>query len=688
MVFFLILLTFVVVPALVGQFFDSAAGWCLCAVFIVAAFIASNTNDSAWTIFLLYFLVLTPFLLSSSLRQRFLSAKAAASKAYVENSEALSRHQVCDLCKENLPRKAFDTTDGNTHLACRQCWPYVAGGLLTAAHLELIRSFADQPADPEPETTTKHHSPAVTLADKHFYVIGKSGSGKTTLLKRMAFHDLTTGAGFAFIDPHGDAVADLLEHVPDSRLDDLIYFDPTSADCPSFNLLALPYRPDKLVVDLVSLFKLFFGASWGQQLEMLLTNGLTTLIADREHEPHSLADLRQLLRDEDYRETITARISDSELRDWWQLEYPTLAKTAANPVLNRLNAFMPPLSPLARLFAQRENDLDFTAILNQKKILLANLSKGELGNEPSRLLGGMLAASIAQAALARSATPEAQRVPFHLYADEFQTYVVESFEMILSEARKYRLTLALANQTLAQLPTTLKAAVFGNIGGLVAFCVAADDATQLKKEMRSSITVQADGTPFDRAGRHAAAKRALTEVARELLTQIRFFPLEPGAPPTLPHTRDTVCVSRATKPGSEFNATFKSTKQVIWDLENCRDGYLFYRLPDLKEVEYPSVHDFLTLRPLHAFARVGGADQVSDLRVDFLPSVSAERAAFVRAHLHKKKTHTPPPPPDEEESVIFDHLGRRYKKKASPDPPPRDEKKKTDDPESEDDRFC
>lgn len=585
-------------------------------------------------------------------------------KAGMAVAKVTDHYRECPQCFGTLPRSAFTFMDGwdsvDDARICATCYKYRRA--LTDHELKVLRFFAEDIGTGYSESGTSDAappSPLEKIGDSHFYVIGKSGTGKTTYLKALAKADLDAGDGFAFIDPHGDAVTELLAHVPPHRFDDLIYFDPTSVDCPSFNLLALPYRPDKLVADLVSLFKLFFGSSWGQQLEMILQNALATLVADREHEPHTLADLRRLLVDEDYRDAVTGRLTRDELSQWWRLEYPALAKTAANPVLNRLNAFMPPLSPLARLFAQRENALDFTAILNKKQVLLVNLSKGELGNEPSRLLGGMITASIAQAALARSPTPEAQRIPFHLIADEFQSYVVESFELILSEARKYRLTMALANQTLAQLPPALRAAIFGNVGALVAFSVAADDATQLKKEMRSTITVHSDGTPYDATSAYATTIRALVAAARSVLAAVHLYPPTRAAPATVSRVPDTVSVTRDWLKAFESGSENKSIASVLSTLARVfAEGRISPRRPsDLKEVEYPRVDDFLTLRPLRAIARVGGADQVSKLYVNFLPATTAEERDAVLAHLRKKARptilgadgHPMQPPPQEQE---------------------------------------
>jgi hypothetical protein len=319
--------------------------------------------------------------------------------------------------------------------------------------------------------------------NRHLYLLGKTRTGKTTLLQSLAVQDFYLGHGVGYIDPHGDAIDELLTHIPEHRLEDVIYFDPTSSTCPAFNLLALPFPPHKLAADVLSAFKMFFGDSWGPQLEMILSNSLTTLLADSE--PHSLADLRRLLVAADYRDAITHRTPSDLLRDFWAREFPALAKTAVNPVLNKLNAFLTPLSPLERIFSQRENALDFSAVMNGRKILLVKLAKGELGEGPAQFLGGLIVTAVSQAALARATQRE--RPDFFLFVDEFQNYTVASFETILTEAAKYRLNLTLANQNLTQLPSSLRSSILGNVGTLVVFQCSSDDAGVMAREMRGSL---------------------------------------------------------------------------------------------------------------------------------------------------------------------------------------------------------
>lgn len=323
-----------------------------------------------------------------------------------------------------------------------------------------------------------------SLRNRHLYLLGKTRTGKTTLLKRLVIQDMEKGHGVAYIDPHGDAAQELLGNVPQSRINDVIYFDPTSRHSPNFNPLQLPYPPPKLTEDMISVFKMFFSDSWGFRLEHLLRYGLLTLLADSE--PHTLRDLRSLYLSPNTRQNIIKNLTNESLLEFWEQEYPTIPQTAAHPIINKLSAFLAPMSDLERIFSTPQNDLDFSAILNQQKILIVNLAKGTLGDEPSRLLGGCITTGIQQAALARALLPPEERKDFYFYVDEFQNFTVASFETILSESAKYRLNLTLANQNLGQLSSSLQRAIFGNIATLVSFQISSDDAPYLRKEMHRS----------------------------------------------------------------------------------------------------------------------------------------------------------------------------------------------------------
>ena len=240
------------------------------------------------------------------------------------------------------------------------------------------------------------------LRARHVYIIGKSGMGKTSLMTSIISQDMHRGHGLAFLDVHQDGAYDVLGLVPKHRMKDVVLFDPTLPIKPAFNILRLPYPPHKLVDDIVSVMRMFFG-SWGDRMNALIRHGLLTLIAD--DEPRTLRDLRDFFRNPAFRDPIIARIKNQSLREFWDLEFARMPKDAPAPVLTRLSEFLTPGSPLEELFSQPENDLDFTHIMDTGKILIVNLATGLLGESESNLLGGLITAGIQQAALARAATP-------------------------------------------------------------------------------------------------------------------------------------------------------------------------------------------------------------------------------------------------------------------------------------------
>lgn len=376
----------------------------------------------------------------------------------------------------------LERADTSSALAGRQKW----------AAEEMDRAI-QAAKEPEPDLaiadgillgTSENSAPVLlpqTLRNRHVYVLGKTRTGKTTLLLNLMKRDIREGRSLCFIDPHGDAANELLAHIPAARHADTLYFDPSRPDAPAFNPFRLRYQPAKLTEDILSVFKMFFGDSWGPRMEHILRYAVLALLSDSE--PHCLSDLRPLLAKSDYRTALARRLAHPQLREFWQTEFARVPSNATQPIINKLSAFLAPLSDLERVFSEIHNDIDFTEVLDGK-ILIVNLAKGKIGEEPSRLLGGLFAACLQQAALARANVPEADRTAFYFFVDEFQNYTVTSFESILAESGKYMVNLTLANQNLGQLPSSMKAAIFGNVATLVAFQVSAEDAPVLAREMR------------------------------------------------------------------------------------------------------------------------------------------------------------------------------------------------------------
>jgi hypothetical protein len=328
---------------------------------------------------------------------------------------------------------------------------------------------------------------------RHLAVIGKTGMGKTTLLRQLIASDITAGRGLALIDPHGDLAQAILAAVPPHRTNDVVLFDAGDRDFPlAFNPLACPNSAQRPLVasGVVSAFKKLYGDSWGPRLEHILRNALLALL---EVPGTSLLSLQRLLVDTSYQKMLTGRISDPIVRAFWDSEFahwkPQYRAEAIAPIQNKVGQFLS--HPILRaIVGQSRRGLDLRRVLDDGLVLVANLSKGTIGEDGSSLLGSLLVTGIQLAAMSRADTPEHQRRDFSLYVDEFQNFATESFATVLSEARKYRLSLTIANQYLAQMDEATAAAVFGNVGSLLVFQVGASDAEALADQLGGGVTPQ------------------------------------------------------------------------------------------------------------------------------------------------------------------------------------------------------
>jgi hypothetical protein len=320
---------------------------------------------------------------------------------------------------------------------------------------------------------------------RHLWTIGKTGTGKSTLIANMAIDDLKKGRGLAVIDPHGDLCEIILDYVPKSRINDVVYFNPADKDYPIvINPLEVTNKEEaELVVSgIVSIFNKIFGFSWGPRLEYILRNSLMTLA---EVPNSTLKDVPSLLTNAKFREQAVGQIKDAVLKDYWFNEFnkmtERLQQEAISPILNKVGQFV--TSPLIRsVIGSPKSSIQLDDVMNDGKILLANLSQGRLGEDNAALLGAMLITKLQLAAMHRVDTPEEQRRDFYLYVDEFQNFATGSFIKIMSEARKYRLDIMLANQYMAQIPEEVQKAILGNAGTIVSFAVGASDADILFKE--------------------------------------------------------------------------------------------------------------------------------------------------------------------------------------------------------------
>ncbi|MCR4285332.1 MAG: type IV secretory system conjugative DNA transfer family protein, partial [Candidatus Kaiserbacteria bacterium] len=292
---------------------------------------------------------------------------------------------------------------------------------------------------------------------RHMYVIGKTGMGKSTLLENMAVQDIQNGEGMAFIDPHGASAETLLNYIPEHRIKDVLYFAPSDTDHPvSFNIME-DVGPDKrhlVVSGLMSVFKKIFIDQWSARMEYILSN---TLLALLEYPDSTLLGVNRMLSDKDYRKLVVDNVKDPGVRSFWVDEFAKYneryMQEAGDAIKNKIGQFT--ANPVIRnIIGQPKSSFDIRKIMDEKKILIMNLSKGLIGETNASLLGSMLTTRIYLAAMSRAdLSPEKMRdMPnFYFYVDEFQSFANATFANILSEARKYHLNLTIAHQYIEQM---------------------------------------------------------------------------------------------------------------------------------------------------------------------------------------------------------------------------------------------
>ncbi|MCA9364611.1 MAG: type IV secretion system DNA-binding domain-containing protein, partial [Candidatus Moranbacteria bacterium] len=332
----------------------------------------------------------------------------------------------------------------------------------------------------------------ITQSDRrrHMYVIGQTGVGKSNFLQELAKQDVKNGNGVCFIDPHGDAIEDILTAVPKERAEDVIIFDPADTERP-FGLNMLEYeKPEQktfVINELINIFDKLYDLekTGGPMFEQYARNAML-LIMDDPESGSTLMEIPKVLADEEFRRMKLSKCKNKVVVDFWTKEAEKAGGEAALAnmvpyITSKLTTFI--ANDMMRpIIAQQESTINFRKVMDEKKILLVNLSKGKVGEINSHLLGMVIVGKILMAALARVDTPEKDREDFHLYIDEFQNVTTDSIAQILSEARKYRLVLTIAHQFIGQLSEDISKAVFGNIGSLCAFRVGPEDAEFLEKQ--------------------------------------------------------------------------------------------------------------------------------------------------------------------------------------------------------------
>lgn len=324
---------------------------------------------------------------------------------------------------------------------------------------------------------------------RHVYVIGKTGMGKSNLLENMAIQDIRNDEGVCVVDPHGEFAEKMLQAIPPHRINDVVYFNPADAEFPiAFNILESVEEDKKNLVasGMMGVFKKIWPDVWSPRMEYILNN---TILALLDYPGSTMLGVNRMMSDKDYRKRVYPKIKDPVVKSFWINEFDKwedkFRKEAVAAIQNKVGQFLSS-SVIRHIVGQSKSTIDMREIMDNQKILIVNLSKGRIGEDSMRLLGGMLITKIQLAAMGRVAIPEEERKDFYLYVDEFQNFATESFANILSEARKYKLNLILAHQYINQLifdsNTTVRDAIFGNVGTIISFRVGAEDAEHLEKE--------------------------------------------------------------------------------------------------------------------------------------------------------------------------------------------------------------
>ena len=326
---------------------------------------------------------------------------------------------------------------------------------------------------------------------QHLYIVGKTGLGKSTLLRNLILQDLYAGRGVGLLDPHGDLARDVLDAIPRARTGEVLFVNPGDLARPvGLNLLPqVPRDTAHLVVSgVLSAFRGIWGSSWGPRLEYILGHALAALL---DHGGLTILALPRLLSDDRFRERVSGKVQDPVVRAFWREEYAGYERRfrleAIAPIQNKIGRLLAN-APMRNILGQPKSRFDTAFLMDRGRIMIADLAKGVVGEDYSRLLGALLLSQFQWAAMQRSGNPTAApRTPFYLYIDEFQSFTTEALTSILAEARKYGLALILAHQYLDQLTDEIRQSVFGNAGNLIAFRVGQSDARILEDEFGGNV---------------------------------------------------------------------------------------------------------------------------------------------------------------------------------------------------------
>lgn len=333
---------------------------------------------------------------------------------------------------------------------------------------------------------------------RHTYIIGQTGMGKSKLLENLAYQDIMEGRGFCFIDPHGDSAEELLGMIPQSRMDDVIYFNPSDTENPlGFNIFEIesPEDMDFVISETNSMLKSLFDPGntgvVGPRMENIVRNAALLLMSDPDG--GTFMDIPKVLVDPEFAKQKIKYLRNQRAIDFWTKEWPASQRSndAGELVSWVVSKWAPFESGLINnIIGQKKSAFNIREVMDNNKILLVNLSKGKLGEAAAKLLGMVFVMKFQAAAMSRADIPEDERKDFCLFVDEFQNFATDSFESILSEARKYRLNLILANQFTTQLKDSIKDAIFGNVPNKIVGRVGIDDAEILQKAFTPTFTAE------------------------------------------------------------------------------------------------------------------------------------------------------------------------------------------------------
>ncbi|WP_164933903.1 type IV secretory system conjugative DNA transfer family protein [Bradyrhizobium guangzhouense] len=413
--------------------------------------------------------------------------------------------------------------------------PVGTAHLRRASHEGLSRIMERQPPIIARTSTGGGIALSPEERERHVYIVGKSGSGKSTVLFNLAMHDIWSGQGVAVLDPHGDLAEAILDALPASRTNDVCYLNVADSEFPvGFNPLAgtPPERHALAAAGIVQAFKHLWSDSWGPRLEYFLFQGISALLAG----PRPvLTDLSRVFTDAEFRDRLVRRISDPAVARFWTLEFPSYDQRflaeAISPILNKVGQFTS--SPALRnILGQYSPKFDLTFAMDNRRIFVANLAKGQIGEQATNLLGSLFISHLQLTAMARSNQPQHERVPFFCHIDEVQSFGTDALASLLSESRKFKTRFCLVGQYTEQLSPNVRAAVFGNVGTLMAFRVSAADAAVLAPEFHPLPAPElVDQPPFQ------AWLRRLHDNNRVAFIEPRLFPAREHRETTIKQSR-------------------------------------------------------------------------------------------------------------------------------------------------------